>query len=272
MAGTTIEAVDGVELYVESHGSGKPILFSCGFCTTHENWRSQVAPLVEAGARVMLWDFRAHGRSAVPQEPEAYSLDLVLDDLGRVLEWGCGDEPAVLAGHSFGGLASLHFAARSLERVRGLILMASGPGFKNPDAAARWAAQTERTARYLEDRGLEDFVSGRAGDTCIGRERELPAAAAAAAAIIAQSPSGLAMFGRRISATAPSIIDQLPGLDRPALVLVGGDDAPFLQASEVMAAKLPRARREVLPGVGHVANIEAPEDFNARAIEFLESV
>ena len=135
---TKIAASDGVELYVEAHGEGVPVVFSCAYCTTHENWRSQVAPLVEAGARVILWDFRGHGESGVPDDPAQYTLDQVVDDLARVLDWAAPGQPAVLAGLSFGGRASLNFALAHPERVRALFLIASGPGFKNPEAQARW--------------------------------------------------------------------------------------------------------------------------------------
>ncbi len=267
-----IASGDGVEIHAEAHGEGVPLLFSCGYCTTRENWRSQVAPLVAAGARVILWDFRGHGLSGSPDSADAYSLEHVLDDLGRVLDWACPGESAVLAGHSFGGLASLHFAAQNPARVRGFVLLASGPGFKNPKAAAKWVQQCEGTASFLEERGLDAFLAGRAGETCVGRRPERPEARAAAAAIAQQNPRGLAMFGREIAGKAPPVMDALPGLMSPALVLVGAEDAHYLRAAEVMEAKLGRATREVLPGIGHVANLEDPEAFNAKVIEFLQTL
>lgn len=268
----TVTASDGVLLYAEAHGEGLPVLLSCAYVTTHENWRPQVEPLVAAGARVVLWDYRGHGRSQAPRDPAAYSMEQVVDDLGRVLDWAAPGRPAVLGGLSFGGLASLHFARDRLERVAGLVLVASGPGFKNADAAARWMDQVERSARALESRGLAPFVSGRAAATTIGRRPELPAARAAARAIAAQDPVGLAHFGRRVAGPAPPVIDDLPRIDRPALVVVGEDDAAYLRAAEVMAAKLPRAERHVVPGAGHILNIEAAQAFDALVVGFLRGL
>lgn len=267
-----VVAADGIELHAESHGSGTPILFSCGYCTTAENWRAQVDPLVNAGAQVILWDFRGHGRSDSPPDPRCYSLDRVIDDLGRVLDWAAPGRAAILAGHSFGGLASLHFAARNPDRVAGLLLLASGPGFKNRKAAQIWAAQTERTASYIEERGLDAFLAGRAGETCVGPHPERPAAIAAARAIAAQNPAGLAAFGRYVAGPAPSVIDELPGITCPALVLVGERDEAYQQAAQVMAAKLPNARLEKIAGASHVANIEAPAEFNERVKDFLAQI
>jgi pimeloyl-ACP methyl ester carboxylesterase len=267
-----VEASDGVELYAEAHGEGVPLVFSCAYCTTHENWRSQVAPLVAAGARVILWDFRGHGESGSPEDPARYSIEQVVDDLARVLDWAAPGEPALLAGLSFGGLASLHFGLRHPERVRALLLVGSGPGFKNPEAQARWEKQVARTGEILETKGLASFVSGRAAATTIGRRPELPAARAAAAAIAAQNPRGVAEFGRRVAGPAPCVIDRLCEIHAPALVLVGEEDEAYQRAAEVMVAKLPNARLVRVPAAGHIANIEAEEPFNAHAVAFLQSL
>jgi len=266
---TRVEAGDGVALYAEAHGEGLPLLLSCGLCSTCENFRPQLRPLLSAGCRVLLWDYRGHGRSEAPDDPAAYSMDRVVDDLGRVLDWGAPGRPAVLGGHSFGGLASLHYAIAQPGRVRALLLFGSGPGFRKPEAQAAWARQTERTAAFLERRGLEAFLASSAGATAVGLRPELPAARAAAAAIAAQDPRGLAHFARRVAALAPPVIDALPGLDLPALVLVGERDEPYLRAAEVLAARLPRARKVVLPRAGHVANLEETAAFDAAVLAFL---
>ncbi len=269
---TKIEASDGVALDVEAQGEGMPILFSCGFCTTRENWRAHVAPLNAIGMKVVLWDYRGHGRSEVPEDQAAYTLDQVLDDMGRVLEWAAPGEPAVLAGHSLGGMASLHFASRHPERVRALVVMGSGPGFKNPEAAARWAAQVEKTGSILRAKGIEAFLAGRAGATCVGRQPELPAAVAAARAICEQNVEGLARFGLGVAGPAAPVIDELPGIAQPTLILIGEHDDAYLRAADLMKAKLPNAESVLLEGAGHVANIEAPIEFERSLLRFLESL
>ncbi len=264
-----VETADGLFLHAESHGDGIPILFSCAFSTTHENWRGQVEPLVQAGARVILWDYRGHGLSDAPHDPGLYEMDRVVDDLGRVLDACAAERPAVLAGLSFGGLASLHFAARQPSRVCGLVLVAAGPGFKNPEAAAKWQANTDRTASFIETRGFEAFVSGKAGPTCIGNDPDKPAARAAARAIVAQDPIAVGLFARNVAGPAPSVIAELKQIDAPALVLVGEKDPGYRQAAEVMAAKLPDATLEWVEGGGHILNIDAAEHFDRRVARFL---
>jgi len=272
-----VEAADGVKLHAECHGSGPAIVFSCAFATTRENWRPQVEPLVAAGWRVLLWDYRGHGRSESPDSEDAYTIDRVVEDLARVLDWGLAqgapDESrtAVLAGLSFGGLASLHFALAHPERVRALVLAGSGPGFKNPAAQAGWEAQIEKTAGFLETKGFAAFVE-RAAGTTVGRRPELPAARAAAAAIAAQNPHGAAKFGRRVAGPAPCVIDELAQISAPALVLVGEDDEQYLRAATVMAAKLPNATSQQVAGAGHILNIEETDAFNDALLGFLRGL
>ena len=65
------------------------------------------------------------------------------------------------------------------------------------------------------------------------------------------------------------VISSLPGIAVPALVVVGADDTPFLAASDYMAGKIPGARKVVIPGAGHAANIDQPGAFNAAVLGFL---
>ncbi|MCP3985500.1 MAG: alpha/beta fold hydrolase [bacterium] len=264
-----VTASDGVRLYAEATGDGPPLVLSPGYCQTHENFRPQVEPFVAAGYRVVLWDYRGHGKSEVPEDEAAYSMDQVVDDLGRVLSWAAADEPAVVGGLSFGGLASQHFALNHPERVRALLLIASGPGFKKPKAQAGWEAQVDRIAGWLERMGFEGYTSGRAAPNSIGLAPDLPAAQAAGRAIEAQDAQGVARFGRFVAGPASSTLDRLAGIEIPALVLVGSLDAAYQAAAEVMTAKLPKSKRVVIPGAGHCVNIEQAEAFNAAVLTFL---
>jgi pimeloyl-ACP methyl ester carboxylesterase len=269
---TELVTRDGVRLYVEAHGEGIPLVLSCGYCTTHENFRPQVEPLVRAGARVILWDFRGHGRSEVPESDAAYDMPILVEDLRELLDWAAPGRRAVVGGLSFGGLLSLHFSLAHPERVLGLLLIDSGPGFKNPEAAARWLEQVERVARRLEKQGMDAMLSDRAASTSIGRRPELPAAQAAARAIAAQSPAGLARFGRRVAGPAPCVIDDLSRIEAPALVVVGAEDEAYLRAAAVMSAKLPAATQVTIPDAGHIVNIEQADAFNAAVASFLEKL
>lgn len=268
-----LKAKDGTALYYELHRpadvSGAPVIFSCAFCTTHENWRGQIDAVLDAGHPVALWDLRGHGESDVPEEDASYSIEHVVGDLATIADSISPDAPVILAGLSFGGLASLHFALAHPDRVAALALIDSGPGFKNAKAAAGWAAQVEKTATFLETRGFDDFVDGKAGKTCIGADPELPAAKYAGDAIRKQNPAGVARFGRQVAGPAPCVIDDLAKIECPALVLVGELDKAYLKAGEVMAAKLPNAEHVVIPDAGHIVNIEQETRFNEALVAYL---
>jgi pimeloyl-ACP methyl ester carboxylesterase len=263
-----VATADGYAVQAEVHGDGVPLVFSCPLATTRENWRPQVAPLVAAGLRVVLWDFRGHGRSDAPDDPAAYTVHNVVDDLARVLDWAAPGVPAVLAGLSFGGLASLHLALRDPARVRALVLIGSGPGFKNPEAQARWQATNDRTASFVLERGMPAFAA-RAAATLVGQNPDAPAARAASAAIGAQSAQGIAHFARLVAGPAEPVIDRLGEIAAPTLVLVGERDEQFLRAADVLAARMPRAERVTLPGAGHIANLDDPQAFDSALIGFL---
>ena len=70
----------------------------------------------------------------------------------------------------------------------------------------------------------------------------------------------------------PHVIDSLPKIAVPTLVVVGAGDGPFLAAFEYMAAKIPGAKKVVIPDAGHAANIDQPEAFNRTVLDFLETI
>jgi pimeloyl-ACP methyl ester carboxylesterase len=260
---------DGTVVYAEAHGEGIPLVLSCALATTHENWRPQVEPLVAAGARVVLWDFIGHGRSDAPADPDAYHLERVVDDLGRVLDWAVGGEPAVVGGLSFGGLLAMHFALAHPSRALALLLVDTGPGFKKPEAQASWESRTERIAAKVEEIGMAAYAAGKAAPQLVGMRTDTAAGRAAAAAIARQTPHGIANFARRVAGPAIPVIDRLGEIDVPALVVVGEKDDAYLRAAEVLEARLPRAERRTIAGAGHIANLDAPEAFNAEVTAFL---
>ena len=71
------------------------------------------------------------------------------------------------------------------------------------------------------------------------------------------------------AAHVPGVIDDLARIEIPTLILVGEHDPYFHRAAEVMAAKLPRARKRLLEGAGHVVNMDRAKEFDQVILEFL---
>jgi len=246
---------EGARIYYEEHGSGPAVLLSHGYSATSRMWRGQVEAL-SPHHRVLTWDMRGHGESESPDDPSLYSEAATVDDMAAILD-RCGVSQAVVGGLSLGGYMSLAFYLKYPERVRALMLFDTGPGYRNPEARAGWNRMAEQRAKSLEERGLDALQSG--GDEVrVSLHHSAAGLAHAARGMLAQFDS--------------SVIDALPSVRVPALVLVGERDEPFLVATDVMAAKIPHAVKIVVPDAGHASNINQPAAFNRAVEEFLTTL
>jgi pimeloyl-ACP methyl ester carboxylesterase len=82
---------------------------------------------------------------------------------------------------------------------------------------------------------------------------------------------GLALAARgMLTRRDAHVIDALPAITIPALVLVGAQDKDYLAAAGYMAAKLPRAAYAAIPDAGHVCNIDQPDLFSQYVLAFLD--
>ena len=243
-----------IELYYEDHGKGPAVLLSHGYSATSRMWAPQVRGLAER-FRLITWDLRGHGRSDSPDDPSAYSETLSVEDMSAILD-ACGIERAVIGGLSLGGYLSLAFHLEHPARVRALLLFDTGPGYRNEEGRRRWNAMAETYARGFEERGI----------AALGTSAEVRASEH-------RSARGLALAARGILVQRDArVIDSLPAIRVPTLVLWGARDEAFFKPCEYMAAKIPEARRVILPDAGHAANLDQPHAFNAAVAEFLDSV
>ena len=68
------------------------------------------------------------------------------------------------------------------------------------------------------------------------------------------------------------VIESLPAIRVPTLLMVGADDTPFLDAMGYMARKIPGARYEIVEDAGHGVNVDRPARVNALLDGFLASL
>jgi pimeloyl-ACP methyl ester carboxylesterase len=245
---------DGVRIAYEAHGNGPPLLLSHGFSASKEMWRPQLEALGQR-YRVMAWDMRGHGRSDSPEDPSVYSEEETIEDMRAVLE-ACGAERAVLGGLSLGGFMSLAFYRVYPDRVAGLMLFCTGPGYRSDEARAKWNEMADGYARRLERRGLDGLAPG---DETQGAPH--------------RSAEGLVRAARGMLAQRDArVIDSLPDIAVPTLVLVGEDDRDFHAPTDYMAKKIPGAKKVGIPEAGHAANLHQPAAFNRAVLDFLADV
>src|SRR3954471_22804951 len=246
---------DGVNIHYEVHGSGPALLLTHGYSSTSAMWHGQVAAL-SRHHKLVLWDMRGHGQSDYPADPAAYSEALTVADMAALLD-EVGASTAIVGGLSLGGYMSLAFYRTYPERVRALLIIDTGPGFKKDDAREVWNKRAHDTGHRFDREGLEVLKSA-------SRERS---------SVTHRDASGLARAARgMLTQRDARVIESLPDIKVPSLVVVGADDTPFLAASDYMAAKIPGARKVVIPSAGHAVNIDQPQAFIEAVLPFLESL
>lgn len=247
----------GTHIFYEVTGDADgqpPLLLSHGFGASSAMWQPNRAALA-AARQVITWDMRGHGRSDSPADPAEYTHAACVANMAALLD-AAGAERAVIGGLSLGGFLSLAFCLQMPDRVAGLVLCDTGPGFRSDDARQRWNSRALATADLLERDGLGAFGDD-SGPTAPGH----------------RSASGLALAARGMLAQADSqVIDGLASIRVPTLVLVGGRDEAFLGAADYVAAKIPGAQKVVIPDAGHMCNTDQPDLFNEAVLAFLNSL
>jgi pimeloyl-ACP methyl ester carboxylesterase len=248
---------DGVKIHYEVHGSkirgdGPPLILTHGYSSTSAMWEGQVEALSKHH-KLILWDMRGHGQSDYPDDPACYSEALTVGDIAALLDV-VGAKKAIVGGLSLGGYMSLAFYRAHPERVSALLIIDTGPGFKKDDARAAWNKRALDTADRFDREGLEVLKSA-------SRERS---------SVSHRDAKGLAQAARgMLTQRDAQVIEVLGEIKVPSLVVVGADDAPFLAASDYMAAKIPGARKVVIPAAGHAVNIDQPQAFIEAVSAFL---
>ncbi len=252
------------ELHVEHSGTGPALVLAHGFGGSSRNFRPQ-ARYFAARRTTWLYDARGHARSGAPPSPQQYDEAQLVGDFARVVQ-AAGDPSAVVGGLSLGAYTALRYALSASQPPRGLILAA----FPSPGSAARerWALGF---ADAISEHGLD--VAGAEFVWAEASRFDPKAAALIRQGFLEHTPHALAAILRNVLATLPApsqLADELRAFECPVLVVVGSEDRESLAPSEELALLLPRVRRVVVPGAGHVVNLADPARFNQAVAEFLE--
>lgn len=264
-AGRSVEYLPGMpRLAFERAGQGETLVFLHGIGGNRGNWSDQLDHFGR-DYQAVAWDARGYGASddyAGPCDFAQFSRDLVrlLDHLGV--------HRAFFVGLSMGGRILMDFAARHPGRIEALVIAAAFPSF----GGALTPQQREefmrlRKAPLQQGKTLADLapqlVASLAGPhaTTAMKARMHDSIAALHLASYLKTLESTLHFDR----TA-----QLPGIAAPTLLLYGEFDALVTPASGRQVQELmPHALYQVIPGAGHLINIEAPDLFNQAVGDFL---
>ncbi len=258
--------VNGVSLAVEVRGEGPAVLFVHGYPLNRTLWQHQVGALT--GFRRIAPDLRGLGLSDAPDL--GYSMATYADDLAALLDALHADQ-VVICGLSMGGYVALEFARRYRSRLRGLVLMSTRAEADSPEARkAREAAMQvarERGADTIAAQMITKlFAPGAAGamPQVVDRIREMMEASPVKGIVGALS----AMRDRPDST---GTLTELEGL--PTLVVIGDQDQVIPPAvGRAIAAAIPNAVLNVIPGAGHLPPVEQPIATTRVLAEFLQSL
>ncbi|MCB9697827.1 MAG: alpha/beta hydrolase [Alphaproteobacteria bacterium] len=277
---------DGLELYWRAVGTGEPALVCCNGVGVSTFFFKYVVEHFRDRHRVVVWDYRGHGRSSLPPEPiddADLSIDRCAKDLACVLEAAGVTAPPLLLGHSMGCQVILEYALRHPEGTAGLVPMFgtfSRPldTFMDSPYSRRAFDTLHRVARW----------GGKGGARMLLPLYDSPIAFsfAAATGLLDKHYAGrtdidkylehLAMLDPRIflrmvsQAGEHDIEAELPDIAVPVLVIAGEKDLfTPLHRSTTMAERIPGAELMVLAEASHAAIVEHPASINLRIERFL---
>jgi pimeloyl-ACP methyl ester carboxylesterase len=283
-------SANGIRLHVAELGAGPLVLLLHGFPEFWWSWRHQLPALAAAGRRAVAVDLRGYGDSDKP--PRGYDLWTLSGDVAGLVR-ALGERQADLVGHDWGGILSWCTAALHPRVVRSVTVLAAAHPRAMGHALLRDPTQRS-AARYLAsfqapwwpERSLthggavlvEGILRGGAGSRwCASSEfsgvarryREamlIPGAAHCALEYYRWVGRSQFRFdGRRLSRAVDRTVRV------PVLQLHGAEDPYVLERTARRSARWAGDgyRYEVLPGVGHFVQQEAPEHTTALLTEFL---
>lgn len=248
---------DNIEIYYEDHGQGPAIVFVSGFMGIADIWHNQVE-YFQTHNRVITHDNRGYGRSGKPETPEAYSVDLHAEDLKAVLDAARVDGPVVLVTHSMGGNIATAFTLKYPNQVRGIIYTgtySSGAQFRRNGATAETLFEGVSTpAKSVEFYKAFGLVE----------EKALEAAK-------------WARHSLRYNALALESYDceeRYSELTKPVLIIQGAVDVvtPVEPYATELQSAISGAHLEVLSGINHFPQTEAPEKVSALINDFVQNL
>jgi pimeloyl-ACP methyl ester carboxylesterase len=254
--------VDGLSIAYHRLGDGPPVVLVHGYVgDARSTWRHQLAALSDEFT-VVACDLPGAGAAADP--PEDFGLTGYADCPARFvasLELG----PVHLVGLSLGGILAIEATRRHPSLVRTLVLASAYAGWYGSLPAEVADRRLEQALR-LSELPAEAFVAALL-PTMFAAAPAAQDVDAFRAAMLAVHPVGFRALAR---ASAVDLSAALAGIAAPTLLLYGErDERAPLQVAQQLHAAIPASTLVILPQVGHVCSLEAPEAFNREVRAFV---
>jgi pimeloyl-ACP methyl ester carboxylesterase len=251
-----------VRLRFRDEGEGMPVVFIHGWTVDLDVWSPQSASLVDS-MRIIRLDRRGFGLS---QGTPSIARDI--DDLRTLLD-RLGIPRASLVGTSQGARVALAFAVREPDRVAGLVLDGPPDEIGQQDAAGEGDFSVDEFRRLARDGGVDAFRRAWRAHPLMKLHTRDAAAHALLETMLGRYPArDLVEPGS--TPTQPVGAPTLERFRKPVLIVNGQFDTPVrLQAGERLQQSLPLAERVLIPGAGHLPNLDNPLAYNEAIRKFL---
>lgn len=258
---------NGAQLYYEAAGQGNPVVLIHGITLDTRMWDDQFQEFSKH-YRVIRYDCRGFGKSSVPEEGKPYSHSRDLKELLDHLKI----RKACVIGLSMGGGIAINFTLEYPDYVSSLITVDSvveGGGLATKEFR-EWYASLFNIARESGvESAKEAFMNGALFESAMGN----PLVADRLRELIGSYSGWRFVNDDPQESLDPSPNDRLHEIDCPTLVVVGEYDIPTFQGmADRIVKEVSGSRKVVIPGVGHMSNMEDPEAFNREVLAFLESL
>jgi 3-oxoadipate enol-lactonase len=263
--------VNGTRLYYEVAGAGQPVVLLHGFTFDTRMWDDQFAALAKQ-YRVIRYDARGFGRSALPRAGEPYSQH---EDLAALLD-RLDARRAHVVGQSMGGRFALDYALQGDDRLRSLTLIDAVIGGYGTAHNWPWSRTFMSAYQPVIDAGKrKDVAMAKAAwlaHPLFAPAREQPVVAARLRQMVEDYSGWHFINPDPARLLTPPAITQLAKIQAPTLALVGERDlVDFHRMADEVQHGAKHAVRRTIPRVGHLSNMEAPGEVNAMLLEFLAS-
>lgn len=213
---------------------------------------------------MILFDARGHARSAAPNDASEYTPDAFVMDMARMVERAAAKR-VVVGGISMGAAIALRYALRYPDSLVGLVLAS----YPSAGSASTWALElADALDREGSEAAGERYVWG-------GGRFDAESAKWIRQGFLEHRPEVLSSVLRQVLAVEPAVADRAEALRKltvPTLLVAGERDTPSVESTRALMDVLPHARRVVVPGAGHVVNLEKPESFNEALRDFLSEI
>ena len=266
-------AANGINIYYEETGSGTPLLFVHEFAGDTRAWEPQIR-FFSRRYRCINYAARGYPPSDVPEDPSLYSQDIAVDDIKGVLD-ALKIDKAHIVGLSMGGYATVLFGVK--YPARALSLTVGGCGYGSSTKQGDWYGELDELADAFIKEGMKTKAKDYAiGPTRVQLQNKDPRGwEEFRDQFMEHSALGAANTFRGVQKHRPNLLkmgDELSKIPVPALILIGDEDDPAIEASIFMKQVMPTAALEVFPRSGHAINLEEPERFNRSLLDFITAV